>query len=73
MALDVSTFEYLKPTDQQVSDMAQLRHAAADYARTIDRLVPEGPDKTFILRAHRANAMWVNVAVTREADGKPRG
>lgn len=70
--LHESTFEYLKPTDAQLSDMAQLRQAAAQYAREIDRLVPDGPDKTFILRAHRANAMWVNVAVTRLPDGAPR-
>jgi len=34
--------------------------------------LPDGPDKTFIIRAHRANAMWSNVAITRQADGSPR-
>lgn len=67
-----STFEYLKPTDEQIAAMGTLRAAAAAYARAVDTLLPDGADKTFILRAHRANAMWVNVVVTRHADGTPR-
>jgi hypothetical protein len=72
MSLHESTFEYLKPTDAQIATMAELRTAAKVYADALDRLLPEGPDKTFILRAHRANAMWVNVALTRLPDGTPR-
>lgn len=70
--LHPSTFEYLKPTDAQIERMAILREAAKVYADTVDALLLDGPDKTFVLRAHRANAMWVNVAVTRQADGTPR-
>ncbi len=72
MALHPSTFEYLKPTDRQVALMARLREAAAAYAKVLDDALPDGADKTFALRAHRSNAMWVNVAVTRHADGTPR-
>ena len=72
MKLHPTTFEYMKPTEQQLADMAALRKAAADYSVILMNLLPDGPDKTFILRAHRANAMWVNVAVTRQADGTPR-
>ncbi len=72
MPLHPSTFEYLKPTEGQVRTMALLRQAAADYAGYLETLLPDGPDKTYILRAHRQNAMWVNVAVTRQADGTPR-
>lgn len=72
MSLHASTFEYLKPTDEQIAKMAKLRQAAKDYADVLDAELPDGPDKTFILRAHRANAMWVNVVVTRQADGTPR-
>lgn len=72
MSLHESTFEYLKPTEDQITTMAKLRQAAASYARALDELLPEGPDKTFVLRAHRSNAMWVNVAVTRLPDGTPR-
>lgn len=67
-----STFEYLKPTDEQVKAMGVVRAAAAEYARVLDEMLPDGPDKTFVLRAHRSNAMWANVAITREADGAPR-
>ena len=72
MPLHESTFEYLKPTEDQTTTMAKLRSAAASYARALDELLPEGPDKTFVMRAHRSNAMWVNVAVTRLPDGTPR-
>ena len=72
MPLHESTFEYLKPTDAQIAAMAQLRLAAAAYAKMLDEYLPDGPDKTFVLRAHRSNAMWVNVALTRQPDGTPR-
>lgn len=71
--LHESTFEYYKPTVKQALDMGEARAAAAKYAEVIDTLVPLGPDKTFILRELRGLAMWVNVAITRHADGTPRG
>jgi hypothetical protein len=67
-----TTFEYLRPTDEQVKVMSLLRTAARQYSDMLEEFLPDGPDKTFILRAHRANAMWANVAVTRLADGTPR-
>lgn len=70
--LDPTTFEYLKPNDEQIRVMHLLRQAAKKYSDTLDALLPDGPDKTFVLRTHRSNAMWVNVAVMRHADGTPR-
>lgn len=67
-----STYEYLKPTVEQLAKMARLREAAKAYNDVLDAELPDGPDKTYIIRAHRSNAMWVNVAVTRHADGTPR-
>lgn len=67
-----STFEYLKPTEKQMMDMADARSAAIGYARAIDALVPDGPDKTYILRKLREVAMWANIAITRLPDGTPR-
>ena len=67
-----STYEYLKPTEQQLADMTSLREAALAYSRAVDRYVPDGPDKTYLLRKHREVAMWANVAVTRNPDGTPR-
>lgn len=67
-----STFEYLKPTDAQILQMAKVRQAAKDYCDVLEQQLPEGPDKTFVIRAHRSNAMWANVAITRLPDGTPR-
>lgn len=66
------TFEYLKPTDEQMALMEQVRQASATYCRELTRLLPDGPDKTFVIRAHRSNAMWANVTITRHPDGTPR-
>lgn len=72
MALHPSTFEYLKPTDEQVERMSRVRAAAKAYSEVLDTELPEGPDKTFIQRAHRSNAMWCNICLTRHPDGSPR-
>lgn len=67
-----STYEYLKPTDDQVEAMAKVRSAAKAYGDALEAILPDGPDKTFVIRAHRSNAMWANVAITRQPDGTPR-
>jgi hypothetical protein len=67
-----STYEYLKPTDGQVASMSRIRAAARAYGDVLAEELPEGPDKTFVIRGHRSNAMWANVAVTRHPDGTPR-
>jgi hypothetical protein len=67
-----STFEYLKPTDDQLTIMSAIREAAKIYCEVLEKLLPDGPDKTFIIRNHRSNAMWANVSVTRLPDGTPR-
>lgn len=71
MPLHPSTFDYLMPTDEQKERMARLRAAAKAYCDVLEKELPSGPDKTFVIRAHRSNAMWVNTAVTRNADGAP--
>ncbi len=72
MTLHPETFNYLSPSDQQKQLMYQAREAASDYAAAIDRAMPDGPDKTYALRKLREVAMWVNVGITRHADGAPR-
>ena len=72
MALHPSTFDYVQPTLEQVAAMQSARETARDYAYVIDKMVPDGPDKTYILRQLREVAMWVNVAITRNPDGSPR-
>jgi hypothetical protein len=70
--LHPSTFEYLKPTAKQIDDMAKARNAAKVYADALDEILPDGPDKTWIMRQLRTVAMWANVSITRNADGTPR-
>lgn len=67
-----STFEYLKPTDEQITQMALVREAARVYCEVLQKQLPDGPDKTYIIRNHRSNAMWANVSITRLPDGTPR-
>jgi hypothetical protein len=72
MSLHKTTFDYLEPTLDQLASMKLLREAAKTYAATVEQLSPEGPDKTYALRKLREIAMWVNVTITRQADGSPR-
>lgn len=72
MSTHPSTYEYLKPTDDQVARMARVRAAAKTFNDVLEAELPEGPDKTFAIRGHRSNAMWANVAITRLPDGTPR-
>ena len=67
-----STFFYLKPTDEQAERMGDVREAFAEFAAKLDTLIPEGADKTYLLRKLREVATWANIAITREADGTPR-
>jgi hypothetical protein len=72
MSLHSETFNYLAPSDKQKELMYRAREAAADYAAVLDRLIIDGPDKTYLLRKLREVAMWANVAITRHPDGAPR-
>lgn len=67
-----STYEYLKPTEDQIARMARVRAAAKAFSDVLEAELPEGPDKTFTIRGHRSNAMWANIAITRLPDGTPR-
>jgi hypothetical protein len=70
--LHPTTFEYLKPTEEQLNVMGMARAATAEYAHALDELLTPGADKTYILRKVREIGMWANVSITREADGTPR-
>jgi hypothetical protein len=72
MKLDDTTFGYLKPTEDQLRAMQFAREAAATYADALQLYLPDGADKTYVLRKVREAAMWANVAITRNADGSPR-
>jgi len=70
--LHKSTFQYLNPTDAQKATMQVLRAAFSDLVSNVEDNVPDGPDKTYIIRKLRECAMWANVAITRQPDGSPR-
>lgn len=67
-----STFEYLAPTDEQIERMARMRSAFKTLADVVLAEVPDGADKTYLLRKLRECGMWANVAITRHTDGSPR-
>lgn len=67
-----STYDYLKPTDEQIERMARVREAAKIFNEILEKELPDGPDKTWVIRNHRTTGMWANVAITRQADGAPR-
>lgn len=69
--MHASTFDYLKPSNDQVATMQRVREAARVFAEVLSGELPEGADKTFSLRNHRTTAMWAIIAITREADGGP--
>ena len=72
MSLHASTFRYLKPTDQQLQTMDFVREAYDNFAKVLQQQLPDGPDKTYVLRLVRTAAMWSHVAITRNQDGAPR-
>lgn len=72
VGLHPSTFEYLMPTDEQKATMSLVRNATHDYARVLETWLPNGADKTYLLRKLREIASWANIAITRHADGTPR-
>lgn len=72
MTLHSSAFDYQKPSDEQMDAMSYVRAAFKEFASHIDVHIPEGPDKTYLMRQLRDCAMWANVAITRNPDGSPR-
>ena len=70
--MDSTTYDYLKPTDEQMARMQRVREAAKVFGEALQRELPDGPDKTHTIRNHRATAMWAIVAITRQPDGSPR-
>ena len=72
MALHAETFNYLKPTERQIFQMQEVRDAYRAFADLLQRTLPDGADKTHVLRLIRDAGMWSNISITREQDGSPR-
>ena len=67
-----STFAYLQPPQAQIDRMQECRVSFAELANFLDEIVPDGPDKTYLMRKLREVGMWANIAITRNPDGSPR-
>lgn len=67
-----ATFDYLKPTQTQLQQMEQARTAALAYSDALQELLPEGPDKTYVMRKIREASMWAMISISRNPDGSPR-
>jgi hypothetical protein len=72
MELDKSTFDYLKPTERQLKLMEYARLHVSGLAKDLNECIPDGPDKTYLMRKLREVGMWANVAITRNPNGSPR-
>lgn len=57
---------------QHLSTTEAVSAAFATLAASLETLIPEGPDKTYMMRHLRETAMWATTAVTRNPDGSPR-
>ena len=58
MKLHTDTFNYLRPSDTQLNVMQNARDAAREYAEYLERVLPDGADKT---RHHAPAAHGRNV------------
>ena len=72
MSLHESAFKYLNPTEKQKFSMEEVRDAYKNFTDQIQRAMPDGPDKTYVIQLLRTAAMWTHVAITRHQDGSPR-
>jgi hypothetical protein len=67
-----TTFEYLKPTDEQIDTLTILRANFKRTADLIESVIPEGRYRRLAITALEEAAMWANKGVTRDSDGTPR-
>lgn len=69
--MHTSLFQYLKPSDAQIKDMAVLREAYLILYQAVNAM-PAGRYKSLAITALEESAMWANKGVTRDSDGTPR-
>jgi len=68
----VDNYEHSKPSEEQLARMSAVREGARIYADILDKMLPPGPDKTYVFRQFRTAVMWANVAITRQPNGSAR-
>ena len=65
-------FTSVLPSEAQKARMDTMSTAFLGLLSYIHQHVPEGPDRTYVIRKVRETAMWCNVAIMRNPDGSPR-
>jgi len=59
-------------SDDRQAALQALQEAAHEYVSHVLELVPEGDDKTYIMRKLHEVTMWVQVAMSREVHAEKR-
>ena len=72
MPLHETSFQYLRPSPEQIIVMGDVRKAYEVLYAAIDELVPEGRYKSLAITELEASAMFANKGIVRYSDGEPR-
>lgn len=62
----LATFDYHKPSDDQVARIFAVRHAAKQFVANIWMSCPEGPDRTVAIRKVHEAMMTANKSIELE-------
>ena len=73
MDLHKDAFNSVAPSDAQLLAMQKVRASAREFFEVLERLVPDGPDKTYVVRKLMEVMMWANRSIMHRPDGAPRG
>jgi hypothetical protein len=73
MTLHPLMFQPVIPTEDQSARLETMRTAFMGLMKIIDDNVPDGPDRTYIVRQIRGASMWCSYSIMRNPDGSPRG
>ena len=65
---DPTSYEPVKPNDNQEAKIQAIRAAARAFAEVMDKALPAGPDKVHTFRQFRTVVMWANYTISRGAD-----
>ena len=63
-------FSYHPPKPERSSDFVNIRDYAYDFAELINKLCPEGREKSLAITKIEEAVMWANAAIAREKDEK---
>lgn len=72
MALHPDAFCATTPTDDQMDTVNRVCKTLATCTRSLEQELPDGPDKTYVIRMMRTVAMWSTTAILRNPDGSSR-